>query len=149
MEWKQEKFTVSDCRENLDFELIYHFLNSLSYWAKDIPREVVVKSLDNSLCFGLFQGNKQIGFGRVVTDYATFAYLADVFVVEEYRKKGLGKWLIECIIKHPQLQGLRRWMLATADAQGLYHQYGFVSLGNPERFMEKHDPNIYRRSQSQ
>jgi GNAT superfamily N-acetyltransferase len=123
-------------------------LSSLSYWAKDIPREVVVKSLDNSLCFGLFQGNKQIGFGRVVTDYATFAYLADVFVIEEYRKKGLGKWLIECIVKHPQLQGLRRWMLATADAQDLYHRYGFVSLGNPERFMEKHDPNIYRRSRS-
>lgn len=148
MEWKQEEFTVSDCRENLDFEFIFHFLSSLSYWAKDIPREVVVKSLDNSLCFGLFQGNKQIGFGRVVTDYATFAYLADVFVIEEYRKKGLGKWLIECIVKHPQLQGLRRWMLATADAQDLYHQYGFGSLGNPERFMEKHDPNIYQRSQS-
>jgi GNAT superfamily N-acetyltransferase len=145
MEWKQEEFTVSDCRENLDVELIYHFLNSLSYWAKDIPREVIVKSLDNSLCFGLFEGNKQIGFGRVVTDCATFAYLADVFVVEEYRKKGLGKWLIECIVKHPQLQGLRRWMLATADAQELYHRYGFVSLSNPERFMEKHDPNIYRR----
>jgi GNAT superfamily N-acetyltransferase len=145
MEWKQGEFTVSDCRENLDVELIYHFLSSLSYWAKDIPREVVVKSLDNSLCFGLFEGNKQIGFGRVVTDCATFAYLADVFIVEEYRKKGLGKWLIECIVKHPQLQGLRRWMLATADAQELYHRYGFVSLGNPERFMEKHSPNVYRR----
>jgi GNAT superfamily N-acetyltransferase len=94
MECNQGEFTVSDCRENLDGELIYHFLHSLSYWAKDIPREVVVKSLDNSLCFGLFKGNKQIGFGRVVTDRATFAYLADVFIVEEYRKKGLGKWLI-------------------------------------------------------
>lgn len=134
---------VSDCRENLDVELIYHFLNNLSYWAKGISREVVVKSLDNSLCFGLFKGNKQIGFGRVVTDRATFAYLADIFIVEEYQGKGLGKWLIECIVKHPELQSLRRWMLATADAQQLYHLYGFVPLGNPERFMEKHNPNIY------
>jgi GNAT superfamily N-acetyltransferase len=145
MEWKQREFTVSDYRENLDVELIHHFLSNLSYWAKDISREVVVKSLDNSLCFGLFRENKQIGFGRVVTDRATFAYLADVFIIEEYRGKGLGKWLVECIIKHPELQDLRRWVLATADAQQLYQLYGFTPLDKPERFMEKHDPDIYQR----
>lgn len=144
MKWKQREFTVSDRREDLDVDLIYCFLNDLSYWAKGISREVVVKSLDNSLCFGLFEGDKQIGFGRVVTDRATFAYLADVFIVEDYRGKGLGKWLVECIVEHPELQSLRRWMLATADAQQLYHRYGFAPLDKPERFMEKHNPAIYR-----
>lgn len=144
MKWEQREFIVSDCRENLDVELIYHFLNNFSYWAKGISREVVVKSLDNSLCFGLFKDGKQIGFGRVVTDRATFAYLADVFIVEDYRGKGLGKWLVECIVEHAELQGLRRWMLVTADAQQLYHQYRFTPLSKPERFMEKHDPDIYR-----
>lgn len=144
MKWERREFTVIDRRENLDVELIYNFLSNFSYWAKGISREAVVKSLDNSLCFGLFKDDKQIGFGRVVTDHATFAYLADVFILEDYRGKGLGKWLVECIVKHPDLQGLRRWMLATADAQQLYHQFGFTSLNKPERFMEKHNPDIYR-----
>ncbi|AKG21381.1 GNAT family N-acetyltransferase [Calothrix sp. 336/3] len=144
MKWEKGEFTVVDRREALDVELIYNFLSKSSYWAKGIPREVVVKALDHSLCFGLFKDHRQIGFGRVVTDLATFAYLADVFIVEDYRGKGLGKWLLECILKHPELQGLRRWMLSTADAQELYHQFGFKSLLKPERFMEKHNPDIYQ-----
>lgn len=140
MKWQLGEFTITDCRENLNVELIYNFLSHSSYWAKGITREVIVKSLDNSLCFGLFQGNKQIGFGRVVTDCATFAYLADIFIVENYRGRGLGKWLVGCILEHPELQGLRRWMLATADAHQLYHQHGFMPLSNPERFMERYAP---------
>jgi GNAT superfamily N-acetyltransferase len=144
MKWKQGEFIVSDSQESLDIEFIYNFLNGSSYWAKGIPKEVLVKSLDHSLCFGLFRDNQQIGFGRVVTDHATFAYLADVFIAENYRRKGLGKWLVECIVGHPELQGLRRWILATADAHQLYHQYGFTPLSKPERFMEKHNPDIYQ-----
>lgn len=144
MQWKHREFRVSDCQAHLDVEFIHHFLDKFSYWAKGISREAVVKSLDHSLCFGLFKGDQQIGFGRVVTDRATFAYLADIFIVEAYRGQGLGKWLIECILEHPELQGLRRWMLATADAHQFYGQYGFTPLSNPARFMEKNDPNIYR-----
>lgn len=103
MEWQQSEFTITARREKLDVELIHSFLSDSSYWSKGIPREVVAKSLDNSLCFGLFHGNQQIGFGRVITDRATFAYLADVFIVENYRGKGLGNWLISCILEHPEL----------------------------------------------
>ncbi|MBW4579018.1 MAG: GNAT family N-acetyltransferase [Tildeniella nuda ZEHNDER 1965/U140] len=143
MKWERGEFTIVDDREALDIELIYNFLSKYSYWAKNIPRDVVVKSLNHSLCFGLFKKHQQIGFGRVVTDRATFAYLADIFIVENYRGKELGKWLVECILKHPELQGLRRWMLSTADAQQLYHEFGFQPLHKPERFMEKHNPDIY------
>ena len=143
MKWQKSEFTITDEREKLDVELIHNFLSNSSYWSKGIPREVVAKSLAHSLCFGLFDLDQQIGFGRVVTDRATFAYLADVFVVENYRGQGLGKWLVACILEHPELRDLRRWMLATLDAHQLYHQYGFVPLSNPERFMEVHNPNIY------
>ena len=144
MEWTRGEFTVTTDRARLDRDVILRFLSS-SYWAENIPRVTVDKSIDNSLCFGLLAGSRQIGFARVVTDTATFAYLADVFVLPEHRGAGLGKWLIECIVSHPELQGLRRWMLGTRDAHGLYRQFGFTPPKHPEIFMEIVDPDVYRR----
>jgi GNAT superfamily N-acetyltransferase len=144
MQWKQGEFTVTDRRADLDIETIHHFLRE-SYWAKGIPRPIVEKAINNSLCFGLYHNSRQIGFGRAVSDQATFAYLADVFVVPAYRGRGLGKWLVSCVLAHPELQGLRRWLLATLDAHGLYEKNGFVKLHKPERFMEINDPDIYQR----
>lgn len=136
---------VSSDRAKLDAQLIYKFL-STSYWAEGITEEVVVRSINNSLCFGVFAGAQQVGFARVITDYATFAYLADVFIVESHRGLGLAKFLLECILKRSDLQGLRRWTLATRDAHGLYEQFGFAPLRRPERFMERHDPDVYSRT---
>ena len=144
MEWKQGEFTITDNREDLDIETIHNFLRE-SYWAKGIPRLIVEKAVKNSLCLGLYHNSKQVGFGRAVSDQATFAYLADVFVVPAYRGRGLGKWLVSCVLAHPELQGLRRWLLATLDAHGLYEQNGFVALQKPEWFMEINDPSIYQR----
>lgn len=146
MEWKQGEFTITDRREDLDVDIIYNFLRE-SYWAKGIPRTIVEKSIHHSLCFGLYHNAKQIGFGRVVSDQATFAYIADVFVVTAYRGRGLGKWLISCLLTHPDLQGLRRWLLATLDAHRLYEQNGFVALRRPDVFMEINDPNVYQRKE--
>lgn len=144
MEWIQGEFTITDRREDLDVEIIHNFLRE-SYWAKGIPRAIVEKSINYSLCFGLYHNSNQIGFGRVVSDQSTFAYIADVFVVPAYRGRGLGKWLVSCLLTHPELQGLRRWLLATLDAHGLYEQNGFVALRRPDVFMEINDPNIYQR----
>jgi GNAT superfamily N-acetyltransferase len=143
MEWTRDKFTVTTDRARLDRDVIVGFLTS-SYWAQNIPRAIVDKSIDNSLCFGLLEEDRQIGFARVVTDCATLAYLADVFVLHEYRGAGLGKWLIECVMSHPDLQGLRRWVLGTRDAHGLYQKFGFTPLKRPEVFMELHNPGVYR-----
>ena len=121
----------------LDLVLVHSFLKT-SYWAAGIPAEVVRRSVENSLTFGLFWDGEQVGFARVVTDYATFAYLADVFVLEPHRGQGLGKWMMQVVFSHPRLQGLRRWMLATRDAHGLYRKYGFAELEEPQIFMEKY-----------
>ena len=126
----------------LDLALVHGFL-AASYWARGIPFEVVERSIRHSLCFGLYEGAAQLGFARVITDRATFAYLADVFVVDSHRGRGLGKLLMDAVVAHPELQGLRRWMLATRDAHGLYAQYGFTALPAPERFMQRHDPEVY------
>ncbi|HEY6929850.1 MAG TPA: GNAT family N-acetyltransferase [Thermoanaerobaculia bacterium] len=144
-EWRRDTYAISTDRGRLDRTVIHHFLEG-SYWAKGIPREIVDRCIENSLCFGLYDGARQIGFARVVTDLSTFAYLADVFVLDSARGRGLGVWLIETIMRHPQLQGLRRWMLATADAHGLYRKFGFTALSRPERMMEITDPDIYMRS---
>ena len=144
-EWRREKYLISTDRGRLDRSVIHRFLES-SYWAKEIPREIVDRCIENSLCFGLYEGDGQIGFARVISDLSTFAYLADVFVIESARGEKLGVWLIETIMGHPQLQGLRRWMLATADAHGLYRKFGFTKLSRPERIMEIVDPDIYTRS---
>jgi len=141
-EWRRGDLAVSTDPSRLDRSLIARFLAG-SYWAKGIPQEVVDRSIEGSLCFGLYRGPKQLGFARVITDYATFAYLADVFVVETSRGEGLGVWMMEVIMRHPRLQNLRRWMLATRDAHGLYEKFGWRSLENPERIMEIVDPEIY------
>lgn len=143
MEWNQNNFTITDQTDQLDFETIHSFISE-SYWAKGIPKSILERAMNNSLCFGLYYGRKQVGFGRAVTDRATFAYLSDVFVLPTYRGRGLGKWMIACILAHPELQGLRRWLLVTLDAHGLYEQNGFAALREPERFMEIDNPNLYR-----
>ena len=144
-EWKRGEYTISTDNNRLDIRIIHDFISNQSYWAQGRPIQTVQRSLDNSLNFGLYKNNQQIGFARVVTDYATFAWIADVFVLPEYRGQGLSKWLVEVILSHPELQGLRRWMLLTADAHGLYSQNGFKALKWPERWMEKHDPDVYAR----
>ena len=138
MEFKKDKFTVSDDASRLDIETICDFL-SRAYWADKRPRHLIERSIEHSLNFGVYDGGKQIGFARVVTDHAVFAYLCDVFIHEDYRGQSLGKWMMECIMAHPNLQGLRRWCLATRDAHGLYSQFGFTELSNPMGWMEKFD----------
>jgi GNAT superfamily N-acetyltransferase len=142
MEWKRDGLTISTDRSRLDRDAIHEFLRG-SYWARGIPRELVDRSIDNSLCFGLYDGDRLVGFARVITDYTTFGYLSDVFVLESHRGRGLGTWFTESILAHPDLQKLRRWMLATADAHGLYRKVGFSELSRPERIMEKLLANAY------
>lgn len=142
--WKHPdgQFELTTDRRRIDVVAVHRFLTA-SYWAKGIPEETVRKSIANSLCFGILEGGQLAGFARVVSDYATFAYLADVFVLEEFRGRGLAAWMMECIVAHPQLQGLRRWSLVTRDAHGLYRRFGFTELASPQRWMERHDPGIY------
>ena len=142
MEWQRDGFTVSTEKAKLDREAIHAFL-STSYWARGIPRQVVDRSIEHSLCFGLYQGGRLAGFARVITDHATFAYLSDVFVLDAHRGRGIGTWFMEVVMAHPDLQNLRRWMLATADAHGLYRKVGFTELSKPERMMEKLLPDAY------
>lgn len=130
----------------MDFDVIYGFISE-SYWAKGIPIETLKRALDNSLCFGVFTNSaQQIGFARVITDSATYAYLSDVFIVKEHRGLGLSKWLVKTILDHPNLQGLRRISLATQDAYGLYTQFGFNALAHPDRFMEIWNPDVYKKT---
>ncbi|HEV8610644.1 MAG TPA: GNAT family N-acetyltransferase [Thermoanaerobaculia bacterium] len=143
-EWRRDGLAISTDRSRLDRKAIHEFLAG-SYWAKGIPRDVVDRSIGNALCFGLYDGARQVGFARVITDSATFAYLADVFVLESHRGRGLATWLMEAILAHPDLQGLRRWMLVTRDAHPLYRKLGFRELAHPERIMEMTFPNIYER----
>ena len=142
----KNKFSISTDKSKLDLDVIHNFLSNNSYWAENIPLSVVQKSIDRSFCFGVYEGEKQVGFARVITDYSTFAYFSDVFILEEYRGLGLGTWLIETIMAHPQLQSLRRWMLATKDAHLLYRQFGFQELKTPEWFMEICNVGIYKNS---
>ncbi|GAB3223257.1 GNAT family N-acetyltransferase [Spirosoma arcticum] len=130
-------YTISTDKSRLDTALIHRFLSHESYWAQNVPPDVVHRSIDNSLCFGVYQGDRQVGFARVVTDQATFAYLADVFILPEHRGRGLSKQLMETISNWPTLQGLRRWVLATRDAHTLYEQFGFTALDKPEFFMQR------------
>jgi GNAT superfamily N-acetyltransferase len=138
-ETSQNGFFISTDKTKLDVDVIYNYLSNESYWAKNIPLQTVQTSIENSYCFGLYvtenSTKKQIGFARVITDCATFGYLADVFVIEKYRGKGLSKWLMKTIMDCPDLQGLRGWMLATKDAHGLYEKFGFSLLENTGRFM--------------
>jgi GNAT superfamily N-acetyltransferase len=139
-------YQIRTDRALLDVALIHDYLSRDSYWAKQVPRAVVERAIANSLCFGLYEAERQIGFARVVTDAATFGYLADVFIVASHRGRGLGRRLMQAVMAHPDLQGLRRFMLATRDAHGLYAQFGFAAPARPEVLMERHDPDIYLRA---
>ena len=142
--WRRGTFTIDTDPLRLDRDLIHSVLTT-SYWAAGIPRDVVERSIAGSIPFGVYDGARQVGFARVISDEATFAWLCDVFIVEEYRGQGIGVWLVECIREHPSLQGLRRWLLATRDAHDLYRKVGFGPLGRPESYMEIRDPDVYRR----
>ena len=144
MDFIKDGFTISTEKEKLDIDLIHSFLNR-TYWAEGISKEVIRRSIEGSLCFGVFENDKQVGFARMITDKATFAYLADVFIIEEFRGRGLSKWLMEIIMSHPDLQGLRRMILVTKDAHGLYKQFGFTPLINVDRWMNILDPDVYKR----
>ena len=142
---RKDNYSISTVKKKMNITFIHHYLSNFSYWAEQIPVETVRKAIKGSLCFGVYEGEKQIGFARMVTDKATFTYMADVFIDESYRGRGLGKWLITTMLAHPDMQGLRRLMLATRDAHGLYAQFGFTPLTNPERLMQMVFPDIYKK----
>ena len=135
---------VSTDKSLLDLKMIHSFLSTESYWARSRTKEQTLKAIEHSICFGVYDGDRQIGFARVISDRATYAYLGDVFVLEEFRGLGYSKALMEAVVSHPELQGLRRWTLATKDAHGLYEQFGFTPLKFPERWMERAAPDAYR-----
>ena len=145
-EQRRGRFVISTDPSRLDVDFIHDFLAHKSYWAANIPRKVVERSLQNSLCFGLYEGLHQIGLARVITDQATYAWLCDVFVDERYRRQGLGVWLIENVLAHSALQGLRRIALGTEDAHKLYHRFGFAAPEKPQNLMEKRWPNVYQKT---
>ena len=144
---KRPPFEITTDPSRFDLDQIWRWLSG-SYWATGIPRALVERSIRGALCFGILEGRRQVGLARVITDRATFAYLADVFVDEGARGRGLARWLMQAILAHPELKGLRRWLLATRDAHGLYAQYGFTELHDATKFMERWDPDIYKRAQN-
>jgi GNAT superfamily N-acetyltransferase len=143
-EWLRGAFSISTDPDRLDRAIIHEFLRG-SYWARGIDRRTVERSIDGALCFGVYEGAAQVGFARVITDRATFAYVADVFVLDSHRGRGLGVWLMEAVRAHPDLQGLRRWILMTRDAHGLYEKSGFRRLEDASRCMEIVDREVYTR----
>ena len=146
MEYRRGEFLISTDHQRLNLDVVHGYLTNC-YWAKGIPREVVARSIEHALCFGIYDGEgAQVGFARVISDFATIAYVGDVFVLETHRGRGLAKWLMVCITQHPSLQNLRRWILTTLDAHGLYAKVGFTPVKAPERFMELHQPNVYETS---
>jgi GNAT superfamily N-acetyltransferase len=144
--YERGEYRITTDPAEFDLAAIHGYLVRC-YWSEGIPRKTVERAVENSLCFAVLHGKAQIGFARVVTDSATFAYLCDVYVLEEHQGKGLGKWMMECVMSHPALQGLRRFSLATRDAHGLYKQFGFRELSNPNVMMEVLVPDIYKRTQ--
>jgi GNAT superfamily N-acetyltransferase len=139
----KNEFCISTDKNKLDIDSIHHFLSTQAYWCLNIPKATVELAIQNSLCFGVYKEDKQIGFARVISDFATVAYLGDVYILQEYRGKGLSKWLIETIMNDPNLQGLRRWVLLTRDAHGLYRQFGWTDVADPTKWMEVHNKNAY------
>lgn len=144
MIWERSPYRISDDPRDVDLTVVCAFL-SRSYWARGIPPATVERGIAHSLPFTLLLEDRQVGFARAVTDRATFAYLADVFVVEEQRGRGLGAWLVETVLGHPELRGLRRWLLVTRDAHGLYRKLGFTDVADPSSLLTRHDPDIYTR----
>jgi len=143
MEWQRYEYKVSTDPKLLQMNVVHDFLRQM-YWSKDVTDELVQRAVDGSLCFGLYLDERQIGLARVVTDKATFAYMADAFVLEEFQGKGLGQWLLGCVVAHPDLEGLRRFLVLTPNAHDLYHKYGFQPLAHPEQMLEIFNPDIYR-----
>lgn len=139
----KNQFCISTDKSKLDVDSIHEFLSTKAYWCLNIPKQTVQRAIENSLCFGIYEGDTQIGFARVITDFSTIAYLGDVYVLEEYRGKGLSKWLMETIMSYPELQGLRRWILLTGDAHELYRQFGWTDIADPTKWMELHNKNVY------
>ena len=144
MTWSKADYSITTDKAKIDIDYTHQFL-SQTYWAEGIPREVVESSIHGSLCFAVFHQTQQVGFARVISDEATFAYLADVFIDPDYRGKGLSKWLMKIIMAYPTLQGLRRFLLATRDAHGLYEQFGFTPIPSVDPWMQVHKPDIYRK----
>lgn len=143
VEYRRGEFIISTSRARLSVDVIHGFLTNC-YWAKGVPRQVVERSIQHALCFGIYDGEgAQVGFARVISDFATIAYIGDVFVLETHRGRGLGKWLMQCIMQHPALQNLRRWILTTRDAHALYSQVGFTPVKSPEKYMELHRADVY------
>jgi GNAT superfamily N-acetyltransferase len=140
----REGFCISTEKARLDIKAIHQFLSAQSYWCQNIPYSRVEEAIAHSLNFGLYEKENQIGFSRVITDFATVAYLGDVYVLPEFRGRGLSKWLMQTIIDYPEIQGLRRWILATKDAHGLYKQFGWKPLAFPEKWMEINNEKVYQ-----
>lgn len=143
MQVARGEFIISDDKSRLDVEAIHRFLTEEAYWALTRTDAQTRTAIENSICFGVYRHGGQVGFARVVTDMATFAYIGDVFILPAFRGQGLSKWLMRAIVDHPELRGLRRWVLATRDAHGLYSQFGFTELRFPERWMERAAPDAY------
>ncbi|HEV7550371.1 MAG TPA: GNAT family N-acetyltransferase [Candidatus Angelobacter sp.] len=143
--WSQGDYEISTDPARVDVDTVHEFLTN-SYWAQGIPLETVQRSIENSISFGVYRGQQQVGFARIISDLATFAYLADVFILPAYRGRRLSRWLMECIVSHPDLQGLRRWMLATKDAHGLYARFGFTPIETPDSWMEIHRLDVYPKA---
>src|SRR5215831_5531401 len=141
-EIRRDRYLVSTDKAKLDLDVIHGFLKD-AYWSPGIPREVVQKAIEYSLCFGVYDGTAQVGFARVISDVTTFAYLDDVFILESHRGRGLSKWMMECIMAHPDLQALQSWIVATRDAHGLYSQYGFERIEDASHLMQIRRMNIY------
>lgn len=144
-EWVRGQFVISTDRGRLDLDAVHGYITT-SYWAAGMPRAVLERAVENSLIFGIYDGSRQVGFARAITDLGTYAYLSDVFVIEEYRGQGLSKWLMECVLAHPDLQGLRRFALFTRDAQGLYARYGFGPPRGASTYLERWAPDVYAAS---
>ncbi len=136
-------YCISTDKTKLDIDAIHEFLSTKAYWCLNIPKDKVETAIQHSVCFGVYKEEKQVGFARVITDLSTIAYLGDVYILEEERGKGISKWLIETIMSHEPLQGLRRWILLTGDAHGLYRQFGWTDIADPTKWMELHNKNIY------
>ena len=145
LSWSRGEFCITTDNSKISLDVVHTFLAQESYWARNIPREVVERSIVHSLCFGLFKNETQIGFARVITDRATIGYLGDVFVLTPHRGTGLSRWLMECVTSHPDLQGLRRWVLLTSDAHDLYKKFGFAAIDSPEKWMQKFNANVYAK----
>jgi GNAT superfamily N-acetyltransferase len=144
IEEQKGDFQLSTDPTKLDLKVVHHFLSTDSYWSKGIPYETVQQASEHSLCFGVYHHHDQVGYARVISDYTSIAYLADVFILPDYRGQGLAKWLTQSIRAHPNLQGLRRWILLTRDAHSLYEQSGWSHIAQPELWMEIHQKDIYR-----